>query len=241
MDLPDETLKQFVRHYLVCLQHATRLPVAGAVARAGAGPAMATASAPHLPGVGWLVGALACVVFALTALLLPDGPATPLAAACIATMATAWLTGALHERALARSIGAGQDARTLALLLLLATKLALLAVLATGSEAGVLATLFAAHVVSRLAPLALGHLLQAPGSTDRGGLAVAALWCAPPVVLMVVAGGVGFALLALAATVLASFALLRHLRGSAAPGDTGAAQQVAELAFYVGAAVGLGS
>lgn len=253
MNPPVERLKRFVRHYLVALQGATRLPVAGAVARAGAGPELAAGSAPHLPGVGLLVGAAACVCFALVALLLPYSPATPLAAALLSVVATVLLTGAAHEQGLARALGqrgAAGDLGTLALVLVVSIKVALLAVLASQSEAGVLAALLAGHVVSRFWPLGLGYALPFAGSSldpaevpvDRDGLLVAALWCMPAVLLMLFVGGAVFVLLALVASGLALYALLRHYRQglrSLTPDSLGAAQQVCEAAFYLGAAIGL--
>lgn len=256
MSGPHETLKQFVRHFLVALQGATRVPVAGAVARAGAGPELAPASAPHLPGVGLLVGAIAAVVFATVALLLPGSSASPLAAALLATIATVLLTGASHEEGLARAMdrlgthGQFGTRGTLALVLVLATKVSLLAVLAGESASGVLAALVAGHAVSRFWPLGLGYALPFatsspnPGEApvDRGGLVVAALWCLPALALLAAAGGAASVILALAASGLALYALLRRyrkgLQGLKAD-SLGAAQQVCEAAFYLGAAFGL--
>lgn len=256
MDAPVEKLKQFVRHYLVALQVATRLPVAGAVARAGAGPELAAASAPHLPGVGMLVGAAACVAFALAALLLPAADHSLLAAALLCTLATALLTGAAHEEGLAHAlerrgaVGSSSGRGTLALLLVVGTKVALLAVLAGESEAGVLAALLAGHTVSRFWPLGLGYVLPFSSSSadpaeapvDRGGLLVAALWCLPPLALMLFVGGAAFVLLALLASGLALLALLRHYRKgmqALSAHSLGAVQQVCEASFYLGAAFGL--
>lgn len=251
-----EALKQFVRHYLVALQGATRLPVAGAVARAGAGPELAADSAPHLPGVGLLVGAAACVCFALVGLLLPYSAGTPFAAALLSIVATVLLTGAAYEEGLARAMGrrsaAGDFAPrgTLALVLVLGAKVALLAVLASQSEAGVLAALLAGHVVSRFWPLGLAYALSfthgsadpAQAPVDRGGLVVAALWSMPAMLLMLFVGGPAFVLLALLASGLAAYGLLRHWRKgrqSLTADNLGATQQICEVAFYLGAAIGL--
>lgn len=165
-----------VRHYLLALQFFTRVPVTGRLAAwVGFSPAMLRASAAHFPGVGWLVGACAAVVFALVHVGLA-GPAGALAAAVLSTAATVCLTGGFHEDGLADTAdglgGAADRARALeimkdsrvgsygvlALVLALVAKCALLAVLAAPSRegaAGVLSALLAAHVLSRLAPLGL--------------------------------------------------------------------------------------
>lgn len=248
-----QTLSDFVRHYLVALQGATRVPVSPASAQHLAQAAIGTAaSAAHLPGVGLLLGVVACIVFATVSLLLPDTPLTPLVAAIAGAVATLLLTGAADERGLVRTadrLGAA-PAGLLALVLLLAAKLALLGVMATQSAAGVLAALLAGHAVSRFWPLALGYALPfAPGQpvlaaapVAAGAARIGALWCVPPLALMLVAGGPAFVLVAVALSGLALYAVLRtsrkRLQGATA--DTlGAAQQACEAAFYLGAAIGL--
>lgn len=253
----------FLRHYLVALQFFTRLPVTGPAAQwTGFGPELLRASAPHFPGVGLLVGLAACLVFAVVSLGLPDGPVAPLAAAAFSTAATALLTGAFHEAGLADTADglAPQPARTgafgaLALVLVVGAKLALLAVLAAHSAAGVIVALLAGHAVSRFWPLVLVHTLahvggEATGRSqpladrlDRRGLAIAGLWCAVPLLLMVAADGVPFLVLALALSAGALFGLrawLRHRIQGFTGESLGAAQQVCEVAFYLGAAFGLG-
>ncbi len=94
----------FLRQYLFAIQSFTRVPVTGTLADwVGSSPDMLRASAAHFPGVGWLVGIVACAAFALLGLALPDTPLTPLAAAVGCTVATAWMTGAVHEIGLART------------------------------------------------------------------------------------------------------------------------------------------
>jgi adenosylcobinamide-GDP ribazoletransferase len=232
------SLQAFLRGYLLALQGATRLPLAATLARWPAASGDAP-SAPHLPGVGLLVGVVACVVLAVASLPLPDTDGSALVAALLSTIATVLLTGALHEEALARSVQQdGTGARgTLALLLVVGTKVALLAVLASQSAAGVLAALLAGHAVSRLWPLVLG---AAQRPAERGGLAIGALWCLPALLLMLTAGGPAFVLAALAASGLAFVVLARRQRLQAlGAGSLGAIQQVCEAAFYLGAAFGL--
>ena len=93
---------QFIRHYLLALQFFTRVPVTGRLADwVGYSPEMLRRSAAHFPGVGWLVGGLAALVYAGLAMLLPDGGYTPLLLAVLSTVFTVRLTGAFHEDGLA--------------------------------------------------------------------------------------------------------------------------------------------
>ncbi len=263
---------QFLRHYLMALQSFTRLPLAGTTASwPDFVPDGAPAGTVHFPGVGLLVAVAACLVFAVVSLGLPDTALSPLVAAAFSTAATAILTGAAHERGLAATadgLGANVDRDqalaimadvrvgalgALALLLVVGAKLALLAVLAVHSAAGVIVTLLAGHAVSRFWPLALMHSMahvggdegRAPwaGTLDRRGLAFAGLWCAAPLLLMIASGGWPFLILALALSAAALFGLRawfrHHLQGFNGA-CLGAAQQVCEVSFYLGAAFGLG-
>jgi adenosylcobinamide-GDP ribazoletransferase len=195
----------------------------------------------HLPGVGWIVGMAACLVFALVSVLLRGNPWGPAVAAVASTIATVLLTGALHERALylaAERLGPGVG--VLALGLLLAGKLALLAALASASEAGLMAALFAAHAVSRFAPLTMAHWLGSGDEVDPVTVRIGGLWCVAPLLLMVPAAGGAFLLVAILTCAVAGYALLRFCkRRDYAYGDQvlGTAQQVCETAFYLGAAL----
>lgn len=264
----------FLRHYLVALQFYTRMPVSGALAHwVGFSPDMLRASAAHFPGVGLLVGLVACTSFALLGLALPDSPFVPLAAAVGCTIATALLTGAVHENGLARvadALGGGagreraleimKDARVgssgaLALALVLLAKISLLAVLAAQSPTAVLAALLAAHVFSRFWPLLLVRTLPYVGDAassggkplsgrmDSSGLAVAAAWCVPPIAVALLAQEPAFIALGVLFSGLALWSmrrvLARRLQGFTAE-CLGATQQAGEVAFYLGAAVGLG-
>jgi len=237
-----DTLNLFVRRFALALQSSTRVR-AGGVLSADEAPAgdLAQAGTAHLPGVGWLIGIAACLVFALVSLLLRDNAWDPFVAAVASTLATVVLTGALHEGALFRFAdrlgGAGNGHGTLALVLLLAAKLGLLAALATDSESVVIAALFAGHVVSRFALVVAHWAGSADG--DVRNLRVGALWCLVPLALMVPAGGVAFLLLPLLASALAGFGILRFCRNhpEGAAERPGVVQQVCEVVFYLGAAL----
>jgi adenosylcobinamide-GDP ribazoletransferase len=146
--MPLKTLAAGVRHFLLALQFFTRIPVTGRLARwVGYSPAMLRASAAHFPAVGWVVGAIGALAFALASAVWP-----PVVAAVLATVATVLATGAFHEDGLADvadGLGGTQDrARALeimrdsrigafgaiALVLALGLKLALLTTLAPAGE-----------------------------------------------------------------------------------------------------------
>ncbi|MFT4101952.1 MAG: adenosylcobinamide-GDP ribazoletransferase [Burkholderiaceae bacterium] len=178
-----------LRHYLLAVQFFTRLPVTGRLAGwVGFSDAALRASAAHFPGVGWLVGAIAALVWLATTTLLGgagvDGAAGGLApgvaavAAVFSTAATVLVTGAFHEDGLAdvadglggaldreRALAIMKDSRlgsfgVLALVLALAAKLSLLTALAQRDASAVPAVMLAAHVVSRFAPLLLIRTLD---------------------------------------------------------------------------------
>jgi adenosylcobinamide-GDP ribazoletransferase len=239
------TLVLFLRRCLAATQAFSRIRVPASLAGwAQLLPADAADSARHWPGVGLLAGMAACIVFALVSLPLPAGPLSPLVAAAAATMAAAWLIAARHEESLARYAG------SVALVLVLAAKLALLALLGLHSPAGVLAALLGAQAVSRLFALLLAWSLPPlPAQSadhplrrraDRSALAAATLWCLVPLLLMLLAGGLKFMLAALVAGAVA-FGLLRRRfqrEGGVGLDGIGAAQQVCEAAIYLGAAFG---
>lgn len=229
--MPVPSPRLFLRRWLAALAGATRIPVTGSLGTwADLQPEIAAESARHLPGVGVVVGMAACMVFAIVSLPLPLTPLSPLVAGIACIVASVLLTGGRHERGLARWAAGGEPwGGTLALLLVLAAKLALLGVLGLQSAAGVMAALLAGHTVSRFWPLLL---------TGTRALAIAALWCVVPLSLMLLAGGLPFLLLALVASG-AAFAVLRK-RLREAPDGVHAMQQVGEVAFYLGAAFGVG-
>lgn len=143
---------------------------------------------------------------------------------------------------------------TLALVLALLAKVSLLAVLAAHSPAAVLAALLAAHVLSRFWPLVivrlLPHIGDAAGSKSKPladaieprTLAIALCWCVIPLVLAAFVQGIAFVLAGAIASGLVLLALHRWFKQRLAgfTGDClGAAQQLCELAFYLGAAASL--
>ena len=141
----------------------------------------------------------------------------------------------------------------LALGLALIAKVSLLAVLAAHSPAAVLAALLAAHVLSRFWPLVLIRTMPYIGDATAGkpladridlrALGIAAAWCVLPLAVAVLAQGAAFALIAVIFSGLALLWMqrwfMRRLEGFTSD-CMGAAQQVCEIAFYLGAAIALG-
>ena len=278
---------QACRHYLLALQFFTRIPVTGRLADwVGFSPALLRASAGHFPGVGWLVGGLLAGFTALLLVALPGNPFSPLVAAALGTALGVLLTGAFHEDGLAdvfdglggspnreRALVIMKDSRVgafgaIAVMLVLFTKVALLALL--GSESGMLMcmALFLAHVVSRSWPLLLirlmPHVGDAAGSKSKPladqisakSLLTSFLWCFSALAIVLYAYSysnliaidvAGFELLPALMTALALSALAWGVMGrwfwqrlQGFTGDClGATQQVCELAFYLGLAVNL--
>lgn len=206
------------------------------------------ASDAHLPGAGWVVGLAACLVFALVGLALRGSPWAAAVAAVAAMTATAALTAARGETSLFRTAERLQGLATpgtsgvgaLALWLLLAAKLTLLATLASLSETAVMATLFAAQVVSRLAPLLLARSLQ--GDVPPRAVQIGVAWCIVPLALLFLGAGAVALVLAVVAATVTCYGMWRLARQQAEPGDRdalAAAQFACEVAFYLGAAIGL--
>ena len=265
-------MKAALRHYLLALQFFTRVPVTGRLAAwVGYSAELQRASAAHFPGVGWLVGALSAAVLALALALLPAAAGAPVAA-LLATIASVWLTGAFHEDGLADTadgLGGGltreraleimKDSRigsygSVALLLALGLKVALLALIAGRGAWPAAAALLAAHALSRLSPLlvmrALPYISDAAHAKSRPmaeavsgrALVVGCLWCLPALALLAQAlGGAPLvAALALWAAMLGYMLRLLRRRLQGFTGDTlGATQQVSELALYLGLALAL--
>ena len=238
-----DSLNLFARQFALALHHSTRVRLGGSLAAPDDADADAVrASDAHLPGAGWVVGVAACLAFALVGLLLRASPWGAASAAVVSTMLTVVMTGARHESAAFRAaekLGPGQGFGTLAVVLLLLAKVVLLATVASVSEAGVLAALFAGHVTSRFAPVIASRWLG--DRHDVRALRIGALWCVAPLLLMFPASGWAFPLLALLLAATACYALLRVWEarmGAGAQDDSGALQQVWEVAFYLGAAIG---
>jgi len=142
----------------------------------------------------------------------------------------------------------------MALVLALAAKLALLAHLGSLGLTCVLAALAGGHVLSRLWPLAVVRALPHVGDTATSkskpladqitgaALAAAALWCFLPLALVWQALGAHVLIAAVLASALGAawtlWRFARRLQGFT--GDClGATQQVAEIGFYLGAAIAL--
>ena len=266
-------LAESLRHYLLALQFFTRIPVTGAIADwAGFTPQRLRAAAGHFTGIGWIVAAWTCAVYAGCAWLWGAGPLVPLAAAAISTAASAWLTGAFHEDGLAdvadglggnvgrdRALDIMKDSRigaygALALVLALAVKISLLAVLGGHGLPAVLAALVGGHVFSRLPPLLIVRSMAHVGDTAQSkskpladriegrALAVAGGWCLPVAVALLAWQGAAFVGLGLGLALVATWHLRRifaHRLGGFTGDCLGAVQQVCEIAFYAGAAAAL--
>ncbi|TSE24965.1 adenosylcobinamide-GDP ribazoletransferase [Tepidimonas aquatica] len=272
-----KALLRGVRHALLALQFFTRVPVTGRLAAwVGYSPAMLRSSAAYFPLVGVGVGAVAAAVLAWLPGWLPTQPAQAWVVAVLACAATVWLTGAFHEDGWAdtcdalggavpreRALAIMKDSRigsygALGVTLLLMLKVGLLALLLQTQPALTPALAWAAHVVSRYAPLWLMRTLPYVGDADgrkakpladaidRRALALASAWTAAALCALWAWRPLAPAawVAALGAAWLAGWRmrawLARRLQGFT--GDTlGATQQVVEAAFLLGAAMGLAS
>jgi len=173
-----------IRHYLLCVQFFTRIPITGKLADwVGYSPALLRASAGHFPGVGVLVGALVAGLTAWLLIALPHTGASVLVAAALGTTFGVVLTGAFHEDGLAdvadglggsadreRALAIMKDSRVgafgaIAVMLALLCKLALLTLLGQVSVGLMVLAVFCAHVVSRTWPLLTIRLLPHVGES----------------------------------------------------------------------------
>lgn len=256
-----------LRHFLLALQFFTRIPVTGRLAQwVGYSPAMLRASAAHFPAVGWVVGVIGALALAGALALWP-----PLVAAVLCTVVTVLVTGAFHEDGLAdvvdglggastreRALEIMKDSRigafgAIAVVLAMGLKFALLAALAGQGAFVACAALLAAHVLSRLAPLAVmraspyvggegGKSKPMADAVSGGAVVVAVLWSLPAAALLVIAGGVVNGVAALIAAALVALFMVRLLRrrlGGFTGDGLGATQQLSELAIYLALAARL--
>ena len=267
---------QGVRHFLLAVQFFTRIPVTGRLANwVGYSPAMLRASVAHFPAMGLIVGGVAAAVFAATLALLPATAHTPLLAAALSTVATVMLTGGFHEDGLAdvadglggsyqrdRALEIMKDSRVgafgaLALVLVLITKVALLATLASVDAQAALGTLLLAHVASRTWPMLtirlLPHVGDAAGSKSKPladqitgpALAVGILWLFLSFMLIEYAqpamysSGILLALCGSGLGWLYMTTLLKRRLGGFTGDGLGATQQVCEATFLLGMLVAL--
>ena len=256
-----------LRHFLLALQFFTRIPVTGRLAQwVGYSPAMLRASAAHFPAVGWVVGAIGALTLA-GALALWQ----PLVAAVLCTVVTVLVTGAFHEDGLAdvadglggtsnreRALEIMRDSRigafgAIALVLALGLKFALLAALAGQGAWVACVALLAAHVLSRLVPLAVMRALPYVGAeggkakpmadaVSGSAVGIGVLWSLPAVALLALAGGAANGIAALLAAALVGVVMVRLLRrrlGGFTGDALGATQQLSELAIYLALAARL--
>ena len=251
-----------LRHFLLALQFFTRIPVTGRLAQwVGFSPAMLRASAAWLPAVGGLVGAVGAAVF-FGALAIWPAPV----AALLCTIATVLLTGAFHEDGLAdvadglggsqnreRALDIMKDSRigafgALALVLALGLKIALLSTLAMqGTAFAAAVAVLTAHVLSRLAPLAVMRWLPYVGgeasksrpladALSGHALGIALLCSLPAVGLLVFAHGAATGMAALLAGAMYTWIMASWFRrrlGGFTGDCLGAMQQVVELVVYL--------
>jgi adenosylcobinamide-GDP ribazoletransferase len=254
-------MQNSVRHFLLALQFFTRIPITGRLAQwVGYSPAMLRASAAHFPAVGWVVGAVGAMTLAGALALWP-----PLVAAVLCTVATALLTGAFHEDGLAdvadglggastreHALEIMKDSRigafgAIALVLALGLKFTLLAALAGQGTLTACAAVLAAHVLSRLAPLAVmraspyvggegGKAKPMADAVSGASVGIAVLWSLPAVLLLTAVCGIVHGAAALLAAALAAVFMVRWLRrrlGGFTGDGLGATQQLSELAIYL--------
>ena len=249
-------MKRELEYFFAALRFFTRLPVPAWV---GHGQDQLDHAARYFPMVGILIGAIGAGVTELAALTLPIGVAVLLGMA-----ATVLATGAFHEDGFADScdgFGGGWDkAQVLAIMkdsrvgsyaalgvaLMLLTKWTTLVEIDAALDPPFLAlALIAGHAVSRLASTVLIFFLDYVRD-DAGAkskplaqrmapheLAIAAACGLAPLLLLPLAD----MLVALAAVTLATLLAARYFlrRIGGYTGDClGAAQQVSELAFYLG-------
>jgi len=181
------------------------------------------------------------------------------------------LTGAFHEDGLAdvadglggtsnreRALEIMRDSRigafgAIALVLALGLKFALLVALAGQGAMVACAALLAAHVLSRLVPLAVMRALPYVGAeggkakpmadaVSGSAVGIGVLWSLPAVALLALAGGAANGLAALLAAALVGVVMVRLLRrrlGGFTGDGLGATQQLSELAIYLALAARL--
>lgn len=253
--------------FLACLRFATRLPLpATPIENARSGSDDFPRSMGMLPLVGAALGAAAGATFvAASALGLSPPLAAPLAIAALLTMTGALHEDGLADCAdgfgggatPARKLEIMKDSRigafgALAISLALYLRISAVAVIGAHGLALAAATLLGAGAVSRgaaLIPLALLSPARTEGvgfsaaSPARGALVLAASLCALLGAAPLLAGAApsrwGIALLACAGAGVAVSALARRQIGGQTGDVAGAAQQIAEILFYLVFAAGL--
>ena len=171
-------LAGFVRHLLLAVQYFTRVPLPARLAAwVGYSPAMMKAATAHFPGGGWLLALGWWLLGGQLALV-------ALVAVVLSMIASAWITGAIHEDGLADvcdGLGGSADRETamrimkdsrlgsyaaMALVLALLLKAGLLALLLTGGLGQAVLALLVAHVLSRWAAMGLPQWLPYVGGSQ---------------------------------------------------------------------------
>ncbi len=253
-------MRESLASFLLALQFLTRLPI---TTKQHYTPEPMANTVALLPLAGAVVGGLLALLFSISMLALP----VP-AALCLILVASPLVTGAFHEDGLADTFdGLGatggreetlrvmRDSRlgsfgALALIGSFALRLALLASLPAATICGALVT---AHGVSRLSAvlvIATGQYQRAEGTgkpvaegISRGSLRIALVTGVLLIIGWLVVLPISTLVLAVAGTV-AGHLWLRRLadqRIGGYTGDTlGSVQQVSEIGFYLGCAVGHG-
>ena len=261
----------FVRHLLLAVQYFTRVPLPGRLAAwVGYSPAMMKAATAHFPGVGWLVAGVSAAILALGWWLLRGQLAlVALVAVVLSMIASAWITGAIHEDGLADvcdGLGGSADRETAMRIMKdsrLGSYAAMALVLALLLKAGLLA-LLVAHVLSRWAAMGLPQWLpyvggsqpprsvagQGEGSKARALVAdlqwasfgVSTAWALPAMAWLVWASGwatLAWTLLAMGLLTWRLGGIFRRRLGGITGDCLGATQQLTELVVYLVLAVRL--
>ncbi len=241
--------------FFIAIGFFTRLPVPGWV---GFAPEKLGHAARYLPLVGWLVGLAGVAVYLLAVQVLPVDIAVVLAMA-----ATIRITGAFHEDGWADAcdgLGGGwsreqvlaimKDSRigsygTIGLVLMLLAKYLALTNLGADEDYPVIAALLVAHPLSRLVAVGLMATLDyaRPDDTSKSApvarrptaaeLGIATLAGVLPLLLLNPREALAVLAVCAVVGIQARRVFVRRLGGYT--GDClGAAQQVAELAIYLG-------
>jgi len=257
-----------IRHYLLAVQYFTRIPITGKLAEwVGYSSEALQSSAAHFPGIGILVGSFASLILYGTFQLLPASPFTPLVCSFLSAFASILLTGAFHEDGLADSAdgigGSSERNRTLeimkdsrigtygavALILVLGSKISLVALLLSLNPLLALMTVLLGHTVSRWIPLLamklLPPIIESPDSKSKPliekitmyHLTIGTSWLLGVLLILnhyrfVQNWSLGL-LLALMTGFIFTRTYFKRLGGYT--GDClGATQQLTEISFYVG-------
>lgn len=271
-----------IRHFFIALQFFTRIPVTGKLAKwVGFNSEMLRASAAYFPLVGWVIGGIVALFSTVLLLNLPTLYAS-LVAAILGTVLGVWLTGAFHEDGLAdvadglggsydraQSLIIMKDSRVgafgaIAVVLVLISKVALIALLGAVSPIWFCAGIWSAHIISRFLPLLIIYFLPYIGDESgskskpladqisKKSLLIAVVWTILGLVLAitcqmywgVIAMHIWIIWTCALALAFTSYLFMVHLFSKRLQGFTGdclgATQQVVEIVFYLGIALGLG-